>query len=66
VQAVDHTGSTDSFCAALAMALAEGSAHPEAVRFACAAAALTSTVSGAEPSLPRRADVEALLAGEAA
>jgi ribokinase len=62
VEAVDATGAGDSFCAALALALAEGAAPQAAVRFACAAGAHAATQQGAEPGLPTRAQVEALLA----
>lgn len=62
VEAVDATGAGDSFCAALGLALAEGQDYPQAVRFACAAGAHAATRRGAEPGLPRREDVEALLA----
>lgn len=62
VAAVDATGAGDSFCAALALRLAEGAALADAVRFACAAGAHATTVAGAEPGLPTRADVDALLA----
>jgi ribokinase len=62
VTAVDATGAGDSFCAALALALAEGQKTADAVRFACAAGAHAVTVAGAEPGLPTRADVEHLLA----
>lgn len=61
ITAVDATGAGDSFCAALALALVEGQALPEAVRFACAAGAHAATVRGAEPGLPTRAQVDALL-----
>jgi ribokinase len=61
VDAIDSTGAGDSFSAALAVALAEGGPLPEAVRFGCAAGAHATTVAGAEPGLPRRADVERLL-----
>lgn len=61
VQAVDATAAGDAFNAGLAVALAEGKALEEAVRFANAAGALTVTRVGAQPSLPDRAAVEALL-----
>jgi ribokinase len=61
VKAVDATGAGDSFCAALAVALGEGHPLPEAVRWACAAGAHAVTVSGAEPGLPTRAQMEKLL-----
>jgi ribokinase len=58
---VDTTGAGDSFCAALALRLAEGAGYREAVAFACAAGAHAATVRGAEPGLPTRAQVDALL-----
>ena len=63
ITAIDATAAGDSFCAALAMAVAEGSSIATAVRFACAAGAHAATIRGAEPALPRRSDVEALLRG---
>jgi ribokinase len=62
VTAIDTTAAGDAFNAALAVGLAEGAARPQVFRFACAAAALACTKRGARPSLPARADVEALLA----
>jgi ribokinase len=62
-RAVDTTGAGDAFNAALAVALAEGRALPDALRFANAAGALTCTRRGAQPSLPVRAEVERALAG---
>jgi ribokinase len=61
VKSVDSTGAGDAFSAALAVSLAEGFPLVEAVRFASAAGALTSTVMGAQPSLPRREQVESFL-----
>ena len=61
VEAVDTTAAGDAFCGALACALAEGRALHEAVRLANAAAALATTRAGAQPSLPTRDEVEALL-----
>ncbi|HEU5318942.1 MAG TPA: ribokinase [Chloroflexota bacterium] len=61
VEAVDTTAAGDAFCGALGVALAEGKAMDEAVRFACAAGALACTVMGAGPSLPRRERIEELL-----
>jgi ribokinase len=58
---VDTTGAGDAFNGALAVALAEGRALPEAARFASAAAALSVAALGAANSMPRRAEVEALL-----
>lgn len=61
VPVVDTTGAGDTFCGALAVALGEGQAPEAALRFASAAGALAVTRPGAQPSLPTRAQVEALL-----
>lgn len=61
VTPVDTTGAGDAFNGAFAVALAEGRALEDALRFANAAGALSVTVAGAEPSLPRRTEVEKLL-----
>ncbi|MGI9016572.1 MAG: ribokinase [Euzebya sp.] len=61
VAAIDATAAGDSFTAGLAVALSEGCSYPDALRFAAAAGAYATTIRGAEPSLPRRADVDALL-----
>ena len=63
VEAVDTTAAGDVHCGALAVALVEGRPLLEAVRFANAAAALSVTKLGAQPSAPHRAEIEALLAG---
>ena len=62
VRAVDATAAGDAFNGALAVALADRRPLPEALMFANAAAALTCTRLGAQPSLPARAEVEQLLA----
>ncbi len=62
VRPADTTGAGDGFCGALAVALAEGRTLEEAARWACAAAALSTTRPGAQPSLARRAEVEEFLA----
>ncbi len=62
VDAVDTVGAGDAFVAALAVRLAVGADIAEAVAFANAAGALAVTRAGAAPSMPARADVEALLA----
>ncbi|NLU68624.1 ribokinase [Streptomyces sp. HNM0574] len=64
VRPVDTTAAGDSFCGALAVALAEGRALPDAARWACAAAAVSTTRAGAQPSLAHRAEVEELLSRE--
>ena len=61
VTAVDTTAAGDAFNGALAVGLAEGAALWQALRLATAAAALACTKRGARPSLPRRAEVDALL-----
>jgi ribokinase len=60
VEAVDTTAAGDVHCGALAVALVEGRPVVEAVRFANAAAALSVTRLGAQPSAPRRNEIEAL------
>ena len=61
VRAVDTVGSGDAFTAALTFAFVEGQEPAAALRFACAAGAAAATRAGAQPSLPTRAEVEALL-----
>jgi ribokinase len=61
VQAVDTTAAGDIYCGSLAVALVEGRSMPDAVRFASAAAAVSVTRLGAQPSAPNRAEIEALL-----
>lgn len=62
VRPVDTTAAGDAFCGALAVALAEGRPLDAAARWACAAAALSTTRAGAQPSLAGRAEVDAFLA----
>ena len=62
VVAVDTVGAGDAFCAALAVRLGEGADLLTAITFANAAGALACTRAGAEPSMPRRTDVDALAA----
>ena len=62
ITAVDATGAGDAFVGAIVVALLEGMDPAEALRFACAAGAAAATRAGAQPSLPTREDVEALLA----
>ncbi len=61
VKAVDTTAAGDAFNGELAVALLEGATVPEAARFANAAAALSVTKPGAQPSLPTRRQVESFL-----
>lgn len=62
VTAVDATGAGDTFCGALSVALVEGEDLVTATRWAVAAAGLSVTVRGAQPSMPHRSAVERLLA----
>lgn len=57
VLAVDTVAAGDCFTGALAVELARGATLPEAIHFACAAAALKVTRPGAQPGLPYRAEV---------
>ena len=58
--AVDTTAAGDIFNGALAVALAEGQDLEHAVRFANAAAAISVTRLGAQPSAPRRKEIDNL------
>jgi ribokinase len=62
VNAMDATGAGDVFNGALVVALAEGRPLLEAVRFASAAAAVSVTRFGAQPSAPTRKEIQAMLA----
>lgn len=61
VVAVDATGAGDAFVGAMVLALLEGMEPEAALQFACAAGASAATKPGAQPSLPTREEVEALL-----
>jgi len=58
VKAVDTTAAGDTFCGALGVALLEGRSLPEAVHFATAAASLSVTRFGAQPSIPTRIETD--------
>ncbi len=62
VTAVDTTGAGDAFLGALASMLAAEGRIDDALGFAAAAAALSVSRPGAQPSLPTRAEVQALRA----
>jgi ribokinase len=62
VQAQDTTAAGDTFNGALVTAQLDGQSLRDAIRFAHAAAAISVTRSGAQPSIPQRAEVEAFLA----
>jgi ribokinase len=59
---VDTTGAGDAFCAAFAVALAEGSSDAEAVRWGCAAGAHMVEREGVVPGLATRSELEKRLA----
>ena len=61
VNAVDTTGAGDVFNGTLAVALAEKMNIEDAIRFANAAAALSVTKLGAQPSIPNREEIDRLL-----
>jgi ribokinase len=61
VKAVDTTAAGDAFVGAFGVALAAGQSPADAMRFASAAAAISVTRVGAQPSMPTRAEVEAFL-----
>jgi ribokinase len=63
VTAIDTVGAGDCFNGALAVALTEGQALAYAIRFASAAAALSTTAVGAAASSPSREQVARLLGG---
>jgi ribokinase len=65
VTAVDATGAGDTFCGALSVALVEGDDLVGATRRAVAAAGLSVTVRGAQPSMPHRSAVDELLSAGA-
>jgi ribokinase len=61
VKAVDSTSAGDAFMGGLACGLSEDMPIDAALRFANGAGALATTKLGAQPSLPTRAEVDALV-----
>ncbi len=61
VEAVDTVGAGDAFCGALGACLADGASLRDAALYANAAAALSVTRPGAEPSMPTAQEVETML-----
>ena len=61
VHAVDTTAAGDAFNGAFAAALMLGNTPAEAARFAAAAAAISVTRPGAQPSMPTMSEVQQLL-----
>ena len=58
---VETTGAGDAFNGGFAVALAEGRAPLDAVRFGCATAAISVTRPGTAPAMPSRSEIDALL-----
>ena len=63
VRAVDTTAAGDAWNGAFAFALARGDALEEAGRLATAAASVSVTRAGAQPSMPTLGEAEALMTG---
>ena len=61
---VETTGAGDAFCGGFATALAEGQPLLDAVRFGCATAGISVTRAGTAPSMPKRVEIDALLAAQ--
>lgn len=61
VTVVDTTGAGDTFCGAFATRVARGEAFSDALRWAVAAGSLATQKSGAQPSIPTAAAVDAFL-----
>ena len=59
---LETTGAGDAFNGGFATAIAEGMTAQNAVRFGCATAGISVTRAGTAPSMPSRAEIEALLA----
>lgn len=59
---VETTGAGDAFNGGFAVALSEGMAPADAVRFGAATAGISVTRPGTAPSMPKRSEIEALLA----
>ena len=60
VEAVDTTAAGDAFNGAFAVALSEGRDAVAAAEFAAAAAAISVTRRGAQPSMPVRGEIDAM------
>ena len=58
---LETTGAGDAFNGGFAVALAEGMDLVEAAKFGCATAGISVTRAGTAPSMPTRAEIDALL-----
>jgi len=61
VIAEDTTGAGDTFCGSFAVAYVENKSLKEAITFSSAAAALAVTCMGAQPSIPKRSEIDAFM-----
>jgi ribokinase len=61
VTAIDSVAAGDAFNGALAVALSEGKSAEEAVQWGIAGGALSVTKEGAQPAMPERSDLLAIL-----
>ena len=66
VNAVDTVGAGDCFCGVLAASLAAGLDVEAALRRASAAAAISTTRRGAQPSMPTGKEIDEMLTGKGA
>ncbi len=66
ITAVDSAGAGDAFTAGLTLAVLQGRALPQAVRFANACGAVAASRFGTMPAMPRLAEVEELRAAATA
>lgn len=63
VDAIDTTAAGDTFCGTYAVAMVEDKSLKECLQFASAAAAISVTRMGAQPSAPNRKEIEEFLVG---
>ncbi len=61
VDALDTTAAGDTFCGSFAVAMVEGKSLKESLQFASAAAAISVTRMGAQPSAPTRKEIDEFL-----
>ena len=61
VSPVDTTAAGDAFCGAFAAELDRGSSIADALRYACAAGGLSTTKSGAVPSVPTELEIRSFM-----